>query len=337
MKNSYLPVILIILLSLMVSCKKDETQKINKIGMFTYGIDYNDAGFKQNCRDGLLRARKEYSFDTLFAASLNNFQEELDYFPLNDFDLVFQAGLIGEPEMLITAANNPDVEFVIVDNYYEGTLNNIQTIFFMIDEAAFPLGFLAAAWADMKDPANPVVGIVGGMDVSSVHRFIDSYDLAVKFYNKKYNRNVSSIIAYTNDFEDVDRGHFVADSLIKLAGVDVIMPAAGYSGNGCLVAAKDNAKWGIGVDVDQYYSLPEVSGILLSSCIKRLDNAIYSVAVANITGQIYEDKIYVGNLLNNGVGIAPYHDFENQIPDSIKNIIETIKSGITAGTINTGY
>ena len=127
----------------------------------------------------------------------------------------------------------------------------------------------------------------------------------------------------------------MGDSLVNQQGADVIVVLAGNAGSGSLRAAKDNGKWGIGIDVDQYYSLPDVSDILLSSCIKRLDTTIYTVTTQYLSGQVDVEKVHVGTLANHGVALAPYHDFENRIPDSIKTEIEVIKEGIIAGTIET--
>jgi basic membrane protein A len=66
--------------------------------------------------------------------------------------------------------------------------------------------------------------------------------------------------------------------LINNCNADIILPVAGNAGKGSLYAAKDNKKWGIGVDTDQYYSLPEVGNILLTSCTKSLETTVYSVA-----------------------------------------------------------
>jgi len=47
--------------------------------------------------------------------------------------------------------------------------------------------------------------------------------------------------------------------------------------------------------------------------------------------------LYVGALENDGVGLAPYHDFEDQVPDDLKAEIAAIIEGIKAGEIDTGW
>ena len=47
--------------------------------------------------------------------------------------------------------------------------------------------------------------------------------------------------------------------------------------------------------------------------------------------------VYHGTLENEGVGIAPYHDFEELIPDSIQVEIENIIQDIIIGELDTGW
>jgi len=336
MKQKFtLTIISLVIVALTISCNKDADQL--KIGMFVVGDGYNDSGYKQNCKQGLLQALEENLFDTLFISSLTHTQDEINYFPLNGCDALFLAGSLATDQILVAAGSYPKTQFVIVDYTYEGPLLNVQSICYNIDEAAFPLGFFAAFWASHKDGANPVVALIGGMDIPPVERFIKAYELGVTYFNNKYNLKVNTVISFLNSFDNSDYGYHIADSLITVSSADVIIPVAGAAGNGALYAAKANNKWAIGVDADQFYSLPDLSSILLSSCVKSLENTVYNVASTFIANPIMNNTTYTGTLKNQGVSLAPFHNFETQIPDSIKTEIEAIKSGIIAGTINTGF
>jgi basic membrane protein A and related proteins len=319
------------------SCKDEEQSKRLKIGMFVVGDGYNDSGYKQNCKEGILLALKETQFDTLFVSSLTHTQDEIDYFPENNFDVLFLAGSLASEELLTSAAKYPETQFVIVDYKYEGSLQNVQSINYNSDEAAFPLGFLAAYWAYHKDAANPAIGIVGGMDIPAVERFIVGYDHGISYFNSQYKKNVAVIKTFLNSFDDSIKGYNVADSLIKVCSADVILPVAGAASNGSVFAAKDHGKWAIGTDADQFYSMPGVADIMLSSCMKRTDTTIYSVATTFLDNPVINNSTYTGTLENHGVSIAPFHNFETQIPDSIKTVVEAIKTGIIAGNIDTGF
>ena len=142
-----------------------------------------------------------------------------------------------------------EVDFAIIDYEFEEPLENIQSIIFETDEAAFPLGFLAAFWADLQDAIEPKIGYIGGMDIPPVNQFIVGYLNGKNYFNEKDNKNLAEDGTYANSFYDEELGFDLADSLI-INGVDVIFPVAGQTGNGVLLAAKENEKLGIGVDDD---------------------------------------------------------------------------------------
>jgi basic membrane protein A len=91
------------------------------------------------------------------------------------------------------------------------------------------------------------------------------------------------------------------------------------------------------VDVDQYFTLPNEKDILITSCMKRLDNAVYAVVETLIAGEFPGGSLYVATLANGGVGLAPYHDFEGEIPAELTAEIDAIIQGIIDGTISTGW
>jgi basic membrane protein A len=47
--------------------------------------------------------------------------------------------------------------------------------------------------------------------------------------------------------------------------------------------------------------------------------------------------VYVGTLENGGVGLAPYHDFEEEVPAELKAEVEAIQEAIAAGELSTGW
>jgi basic membrane protein A len=119
--------------------------------------------------------------------------------------------------------------------------------------------------------------------------------------------------------------------------VDVIFGVGGKTGNGGIAAATEAGKWGVGVDVDQYFTLPNDKQILITSCMKRLDNAVFAVVEQAVNGEFPGGGLYVGTLENGGMGLAPYHDFEGEIPAELDAEVQDIVAGIIAGEISTGW
>jgi len=309
-----------------------------KVGMVSDVGGIDDASFNQNTWEGLEQADNELTVCSKFIESQAqaDYEKNITEFAEQDYDLVITVGFLLGDATAKMAEQYPDVKFGIVDFAYDPPIDNVQGIVFNTDEAAFPVGYLAAAWADMQDPDDPQVGYVGGMQIPPVEIFIVAYEAGVAYYNEQHGANVQVKGVYVGDFEAPDQGKIQGNSLID-EGVDVIFGVGGKTGNGGIAAAKERGKWGIGVDVDQYFTLPNEKDILITSCMKRLDNAVYSVVEGALTDAFGGGGVYVGTLTNGGVGMAPFHDYEDQIPDDIKQELEDIQQGIIDGTIDTGW
>jgi len=89
--------------------------------------------------------------------------------------------------------------------------------------------------------------------------------------------------------------------------------------------------------VDQFISIPQVGTVLLTSCMKALNVMVYNVIYGYTNSVFAGGTVVHGKLSNSGVGIAPFHDYDAQIPDSIKTALVSIESGIKDGTIKTGW
>jgi basic membrane protein A len=309
-----------------------------KVGMVSDVGGIDDASFNQNTWDGLQKARDELGVQAQFIESQAqaDYEKNITEFGEQNYDMIITVGFLLGDATGKMAPQYPKIDFAIIDYAYDPPIPNVEGIVFNVDEASFPIGYLAAGWADLKDPADPQVGYVGGMQIPPVEQFIVAYEAGVAYYNQQKGKNVQVKGVYVGDFEAPDQGKIQGQSLID-EGVDVIFGVGGKTGNGGLAAAKENGKWGVGVDVDQYYTLPNEKDILITSCMKRLDNAVYAVVESLTKDQFQGGGVYVGTLENVGVGLAPYHDFEGQIPAELTTEVNAIIEGIKAGTIDTGW
>ena len=336
-------ILLLTILALIViaACKKkDENipEQIYKVAMLAEGNTFDDLSFLQSCKEGMEKAKNdfnlkvEYNIDT----ASDEYQERIDSYGDQNFDLVIAIGFMWNNAVVNAAKKYSRLNFIIVDTELSEPQNNAVSIIFDVDEAAYPLGFLSAWWADTHDSITPKLGYVGALFIPQIRQFTEPFNNGAYRYNQQYGKSVETLGDYTGDFFNMELGKHIADSLITL-GADVIFGVGSETGNGALLKARERGKWGIGVDVDQYYSFPEVSDILLSSAMKGLDNAIYEVVKSFVDDTFIGGGIYNGKLANDGVGIAPYHDYESLIPDSIKIEIESIGAGIINGSISTGW
>ena len=92
-------------------------------------------------------------------------------------------------------------------------------------------------------------------------------------------------------------------------------------------------KWAIGVDTDQWISIgPPTNGAILTSAQKAIDVSVLDVISKNAGGDMGGED-YVGTLANNGVLLAPFHDFDDEISAELKAEIEALRAAIVAGSV----
>jgi basic membrane protein A len=59
-------------------------------------------------------------------------------------------------------------------------------------------------------------------------------------------------------------------------------------------------------------------------------------AITSSLNDEYSNELYVGTLENGGVGLAPYHELDAEIPQELKDQIEDLKQRIIDGEIKVG-
>ncbi|WBB70986.1 BMP family ABC transporter substrate-binding protein [Micromonospora sp. WMMD812] len=300
------------------------------------GID--DKSFNTSAWKGLKEAKAANSnIDIKYVAS----KAEADYEPnltqyVNqkcDFILAV-GGLMANATSKIAKAN-PNQQFGIVDANPGDA--NVYPMQFDTAQAAFQAGYLAAGMSKSGK-----VGTYGGLPIPPVTIFMDGFVDGVAYYNQAKGKNVQALGwdkatqkgSFTNDFAKQDEGKKVSDTLVA-QGADIIMPVAGGSGLGTTAAAKaSGGKYNtIWVDVDGCESTPDCSAIL-TTVVKNIPDAVKEAVLKAAGGEkLQSSPGFVGTLANNGVSIAPYHDFDSKVPAELKAEVDKIKADISAGTI----
>ena len=323
------------------SCLKTNSptqQTVLRVGLVGAVGGFNDSGFNQNILNGFKQAA--YTFPMMCQArespTVNDISANINYYLANSFEMIVTASYDASQPTIAAATAHPGTDFAILDFSASPIPSNLLCAFFDVDQSSFPCGFLAAFWAYKQNPVSPVAGWVGGPDIPNIRQFSVSYANGIKYFNTLYKKNVITLGCFASSFTDSLQGARLADSLLK-QNASVIFAFAYKTGNGALYKVKEAGKWAIGVDVDQYYSTPDLGPVLLTSCMKELGIMTYTI-LGNYYNKVFPGgSVIHGNLSNKGVGMAPFHNYDLQIPDSIKTAITTIKEGIINGTIKTGW
>ncbi|WP_167374595.1 ATP-binding cassette domain-containing protein [Plantibacter cousiniae (nom. nud.)] len=209
-------------------------------------------------------------------------------------------------------------------------------ILFDTVQAAFLAGYAAADYSKTG-----VVGTFGGQPFPSVQIFMDGFAEGVAYYNEQKGKSVQVVGwdvaaqtgSFTGGFEANDTAKQLARTLID-QNADVLLPVGGPIFLSAIAEIQETGKdiAMIGVDADLYETNAENKGLFLTSILKGMKAGVADT-VTEAGGGKFDAAAYIGTLENEGVGLAPFHDFESKVSPTLADELDTIKAGIIDGSI----
>lgn len=297
---------------------------------------FDDKSFNENSYAGLKAAESDYGIKMgeMTSNSAADFQPNVNQMVQQGCNMIVTVGFALADTTKEAAAANPDVHFAIVD---DGSIeaDNVRPIIYDTAQAAFQAGYLAAAQTKTGK-----VATYGGAKMPTVTIFTQGFEQGVKYYNEQKKKNVEVLgtDSFTGDFTDQTKGKTLTENFLD-QGADIVMPVAGPVGAGTLEAVKayngshsDKPAAVIWVDADGYETNPDYQNIILTSVQKKMKEAVESTVKDDIDGKFSSEK-YIGTLENDGVGLAPFHSFEDKVSSETKSELDTIKEDIISGKI----
>jgi basic membrane protein A and related proteins len=249
-------------------------------------------------------------------------------FAERNYDLIIGIGFAQTPIIESVAKDYPNIRFAVVDGV--SNLPNVASLVFKEHEGSYLVGMMAA-----KTSHTGTIGFLGGMDIGLIHRFKEGYEEGAKAVNPNI-RVIPNYVGVTDAaWNNPGKGKEIALAQIS-KGADVIFTAAGNSGLGAFDAVEQQGKkdgrathYVIGVDANQNMVKP---GFVLTSMVKRVDNAVYAIIDDVVNGR-FQAGFHVNGLKEDGVGYAMDENNKDLVtPDTIQTI-EDAKKKIVAGEI----
>jgi basic membrane protein A and related proteins len=304
------------------------------------GID--DNSFNENAWAGMERAQAELGVEVTFleSRSAEDYARNIDQHIADGCDMIVTVGFLLGDATAAAAEANPDTRFAIVDFAYDPAIENVEGLVYATAEGAMLAGYASASWSQTD-----IVGTFGGINIGpGVTDFMDGFIAGVNYWNEQSGEAVRVLGGrdpsnpdsgtFTGNFESTDDAANVTNGMLQ-EGADVILPVGGPIGQGtfaAIEAAGANAV-GLGVDVDWTETVPEYTPLILTSIIKRIDNSVFQ-AVERAVNEEPPQPTFLSNLENEGVGIAPFHDYEDAISDDVKTEIEAMTEAIISGELS---
>ena len=224
---------------------------------------------------------------------------------------------------------------------------NFTGLDYQIDQSSMLAGYLAASWTKTGK-----IGTYAGQAFPGTTRFMDGLYAGIQYFNQqKKPATAVTLIGWDPTKQDPSKtatlvggtgssdtwnnhtkGKQFGQTFLDNS-VDIVLPVAGGTGNGTIETMHNAGKWAIGVDTDQYISIgPPTNGALLTSAQKAIDVSVLDFFKTSSGGSL-GGKDYSGTLANNGVLLAPFHEFDSLIPQTTKDEIAALKAAIVAGTV----
>lgn len=331
----------LLLLALSVSSCGDSiearTDCTTKVGIVFDIGGKNDRSFNAAAWEGVQRAEKDLNV-CLYDVEPGNptsIEPAMRAFAEKNFDLIIGVGFAQGPIMQKVAEDYPNIKFAIVDgvilNKDGKPLPNVASLVFREHEGSYLVGMIAAAKSKTG-----VLGFIGGMDIPLIHKFETGYEEGARAVNPNI-KVVDNYVGVTDSaWNDPGKGKELALSQIE-KGADVIFTAAGNSGLGAFDAVErygknddgEANKFVIGVDSNQNGVKP---GFVLTSMVKRVDNAVYDV-VKEVRENKFNGGFHSFGLEKDGVAYAIDNFNKNLISAETIQKVEQAKKDIVAGEI----
>ena len=305
-----------------------------------------DKGFNDNALKGLkdaLAAGYATQIKNLESKKDADYASNIDALVADGCQSITTVGFNMGDATKTKAGENPDIAFSIVDNAYEPPVANITGIVFATEQAGMLAGYLAAGVSKTGK-----IGTYGGQPTPPVTAFMDGLWAGIAYYNKEKGTTVK-LLGYdpknpkggvlasaSNPWGDTNFGNQQANAFFQ-EGVDIVIPIAGGTGIGSFTAAKQaqtagKAVYAIGVDTDQFITVPGYEKVILTSIQKIIDKAVTDAIHLAQEGQLGGSN-YLGTLANGGVGLAPFHDQAGLVSADLQAGIDALKGKIVDGSV----
>ena len=246
----------------------------------------------------------------------------IGWFADQGYDVVVTSGFLLIDATIAAARAYPRIQFIGVDQSVAASAApaNYERLVFDEAEAGYLAGFVAA-----RVSVTHTVGAVGGTAIPPVEAYIRGYRAGVAAGDP----TTRVLVSYAGAFDRPDLGAAAASGEVT-GGADVLFGVAGSSNLGVFSTACGGKRWAIGVDVDQWVSVPAFSGCIVTSAEKRLTRAT-SLAIERYTKKGVHGGEFVNDASNGGIGLSRIRNVT--APAGLDAALRAALAGLADGSI----
>ncbi len=310
--------------------KTTEEQPL-RIGVVTDIGRVDDKGFNHSAWEGAQQGAAAIGGEASYieSESSRDYEKNINAYVDQGADVIVTVGFALGEATTAAAKANPNIVFIGVDQDQQEVLPNLAGLIIPADHS----GFLAGALAGMLTRSNVVAAVLGTDQIPPVVAYKEGWERGARHTSPQ----VTTISTYHPGeldvvFTDPDWGAATALEALD-QGADVVFAAAGGTGNGALLAVAEGEKKAhcIGVDIDQWHTLPGARPCLVTSALRHIGPGI-----AELVAAVHNDGFSGGNTIGT-VGLAPFHDFDPVVTTEMRDTLDALAAGLKDGSITTGY
>lgn len=277
-----------------------------------------DGTFNSAAHRGIEAAQEKYDIEVSIRENTDfaEIPDVLRSYAEEKYDVIIGHGFqFAEPALEIHA-EYPETWF-IVNTAQVAAEPNLASFDNRWGDAGYIAGAVAALFTE-----SGVIGHIGGIPVP----VIEDYNTGFERGAKRMRPDVKVLSAYVGSFSDIARGAEITTSLIE-QGADVVTSTGNENVVGTIQAAEQAGVHAIGTAFDAHEMAPDT---IITTALINMDVNI-DLAIGRVIDGTLEPQSYVLGLEENGIALADFRNFEDDLSEEdhakIRQLIEDIREG----------
>lgn len=236
------------------------------------------------------------------------------------YDMVIGHGFQFQEPIIKVAADYPDVDFGLGTGFK--TAPNVGVYDVTLEEGGYIMGMIAGLLTQSN-----IVGVIGGVDVSEIHRGHVAFQMGAEAVNP----DVTVLNTFVGDFNDLSGAKEAALNQIN-AGADVLWQSGDGIGIAVLNACAEKGVTCMGNNANQNEVEPDVT---VASNVYAW-GPMFVQMINESRADTFGDKHYWINFANDGEQTIFNEGLANLITPEILAKLDEARQGFIAGTLDLG-
>jgi basic membrane protein A len=236
------------------------------------------------------------------------------------YDLVVGHGFQFQEPIIKVAEDYPDVDFALGTGFKLAP--NVGVYDVKLGEGGYIMGLIAGMLTE-----SDIIGVIGGLDVSEIHRG----HVAFKLGAEAANPDVTVLNSFIGDFNDLSGAKEAALNQIN-AGADVLWQSGDGIGIAVLNACAEEGVTCMGNNANQNEIEPEIT---VGSNVYAW-GPMFVQMIEESQGEAYGDKHYWIDFSNDGQQLVLNDQLADLITPEIQAKIDEARQGFIDGTLDLG-